>query len=96
MGYRQICVGDSLVMQTFAIMCKVSYETEVYVDAENLLEAYELLSKGKINSFEWVKEKYTPLDFIKPQVWSDELQDYIPCNVVRFPVKDEVEFEDET
>lgn len=87
-------------MQTFAIMCKVTYETEVYVDAENLLEAYERLAKGEeehLDSLEWFREnqKYEPLDFIKPQIWSEELQDYIPCNVVRFPVKDEIEFEEE-
>lgn len=86
-------------MQTFAIMCKVTYETEVYVDAENLLEAYEALN-GKDDQIpvEACRDnlKYEPLDFIKPQVWSDELQDYIPCNVIRFPVKDEiVEFEEE-
>jgi hypothetical protein len=83
-------------MQTFAIMCKVTYETEVYVDAENLLEAYEFLAKGEaVTEASRDNLKCEPLDFIKPQVWSDELQDYIPCNVIRFPVKDEVEFEEE-
>ena len=85
-------------MQTFAIMCNVSFETEVYVDAENLPEAMEKLARNEINTYdlsEETGERFTPLDFIKPQVWSDELQDYIPCNVIRFPVKDEVEFEEE-
>lgn len=85
-------------MQTFAIMCKVTYETEVYVDAENLLEAYEALAdKTPVDATEASQGnlKYEPLDFIKPQVWSEELQDYIPCNVIRFPVKDEMEFEEE-
>ena len=80
-------------MQTFAIMCKVAYETEVYVDAENLLEAYRALAEGEyagVTEAECGSLKYEPLDFIKPQVWSDELQDYIPCNVIRFPVKDEI------
>lgn len=84
-------------MQTFAIMCKVTYETEVYVDAENLLEAYEVLAKGEaVTEASRDNQKYEPLDFIKPQVWSEELEDYIPCNVVRFPVKDKMEFENET
>ena len=83
-------------MQTFAIMCKVTYETEVYVDAENLLEAYQVLADAKaVTEASRDNLKYEPLDFIKPQIWSDELQDYIPCNVVRFPVKDEMEFEEE-
>lgn len=83
-------------MQTFAIMCKVTYETEVYVDAESLPEAYELLAKGEeVTEASRDNLKYEPLDFIKPQVWSEEVQDYIPCNVIRFPVKDEMEFEEE-
>lgn len=90
-------------MQQFAIMCVVSFETEVYVDAENLPEAMETLKEGfglatyeKMGDYE---EKFTPLDFIKPQVWCKEAQDYVPCNVVMFPVKeeitDEMEFEGE-
>lgn len=78
-------------MRQFAIMCTVSFETEVYVDAENLPEAMEKLAQGKISHLAATfDQKFTPLDFIKPQVWSDELQDYIPCNVIMFPVKDEV------
>jgi hypothetical protein len=83
-------------MQTFAIMARVSFETEVYVDAHNLPEAMEKLAQGDITTYnDNVTFKYDALDFVKPQVWSDELQDYIPCNVIMFPVKDEVEFEEE-
>ncbi len=87
-------------MQTFAIMARVSFETEVYVDAHNLPEAMEKLANGVDTSHgdpydQGVAIKYEALDFIKPQVWSEELDDYVPCNVVMFPVKDEVEFEEE-
>ena len=82
-------------MQQFAIMCNVSFVTEVYVDAENLPEAMEKLACGDIVTYESVQETFNPLDFIKPQVWDDEKGDYVPCNVVMFPVKDEVEFEGE-
>jgi len=86
-------------MKTFAIMCHVAFETEVYVDAENLPEAMEKLARNEINTYdlsEETKEKFTPLDFIKPQVWSEEAGDYVPCNVIMFPVKEEViDFEGE-
>jgi hypothetical protein len=89
-------------MNTYAIMVKVSFETEVYVDAHNLPEAMEKLAQGKNIGYidgvyidNDIKVKYEALDFIKPQVWSEELQDYVPCNVIMFPVKDEVEFEEE-
>lgn len=85
-------------MRQFAIMCTVSFETEVYVDAENLPEAMEKLARGDIVSYngdDYV-EKFIPLDFIKPQVWDDDKRDYVPCNVVMFPVKEEiVDFEGE-
>ena len=77
-------------MKEFAIMCLVSFETEVYVDAENLPEAMEKLAAGDIVTYESVQENFTPLDFIKPQVWDEEKEDYVPCNVIMFPVKDEV------
>ena len=79
-------------MKQFAIMCTVSFETEVYVDAENLPEAMEKLAQSDIVSYngdDYV-EKFTPLDFIKPQVWDESAGDYVPCNVVMFPVKGEV------
>jgi hypothetical protein len=79
-----------MVMKEFAIMCLVSFETEVYVDAENLPEAMEKLAAGDIVTYESVQENFTPLDFIKPQVWDEEKEDYVPCNVIMFPVKDEV------
>lgn len=82
-------------MQQFAIMCNVSFVTEVYVDAENLPEAMEKLACGDIVTYESVQETFDPLDFVKPQVWDEEKEDYVPCNVVMFPVKDEVEFEEE-
>ena len=89
-------------MNTYAIMVKVSFETEVYVDAHNLPEAMEKLAQGSnIRYIEGVvidddiKIKCEALDFIKPQVWHEELDDYVPCNVIMFPVKDEVEFEEE-
>ena len=82
-------------MQQFAIMCVVSYETEVYVDAENLPEAMYKLALGDVVTYNNDPEpKFTPLDFIKPQVWDEEAGDYVPCNVVMFPVK-EIEFEGE-
>ena len=81
-------------MKTFAIMCTVSFETEVYVDAENLPEAMARLAKeGVCNELqgEYLPEvKFTPLDFIKPQVWEEDAGDYVPCNVIMFPVKEEV------
>ena len=83
-------------MQQFAIMCVVSFETEVYVDAENLPEAMEKLAAGDVVTYESMQEKFTPLDFIKPQVWDDEAGDYVPCNVIMFPIKEEiVDFEAE-
>lgn len=82
-------------MNQFAIMCVVSFETEVYVDAENLPQAMEKLARGNIHSYmDEYEEKFTPLDFIKPQVWDEEAGDYVPCNVVMFPVKDEVRDDD--
>ena len=83
-------------MKQFAIMCVVSFETEVYVDAENLPQAMEKLARADIVTYESVQETFTPLVFIKPQVWDDEKDDYVPCNVVMFPVKEEVvDFEGE-
>lgn len=84
-------------MKQFAIMCIVSFETEVYVDAENLPEAMEKLRCGDIVTYDNdYKANFVPLDFIKPQVWDDEKDDYVPCNVVMFPVKEEVvDFEGE-
>ena len=82
-------------MQQFAIMARVSFEAEVYVDAHNLPEALEKLARGDVVAHTTDMEpKYEPLDFIKPQVWSEELDDYVPCNVIMFPIKDEV-FENE-
>jgi hypothetical protein len=78
-------------MKEFAIMCTVSFETEVYVDAENLPEAMEKLAVGKISHLAATfHQKFTPLDFIKPQVWDEEAGGFVPCNVIMFPVKDEV------
>jgi hypothetical protein len=86
-----------MVMKEFAIMCTVSFETEVYVDAENLPEAMEKLSRGEISHLAATfHQKFVPLDFIKPQVWDEEAGDFVPCNIVMFPVKDEViDFEGE-
>ena len=84
-------------MKQFAIMCLVSFETEVYVDAENLPEAMEKLSRGEISHLAATfHQKFVPLDFIQPQVWDEEIDRYVPCNVIMFPVKDEVlDFEGE-
>jgi hypothetical protein len=77
-------------------MARVSFEAEVYVYAHNLPEALEKLARGDVVAHTTDMEpKYEALDFIKPQVWSVELDDYVPCNVIMFPVKDEVEFEEE-
>jgi len=86
-------------MKEFAIMCLVSFETEVYVAAENLPKAMEKLARGEVAGYntDWPEEKFTPLEFINPQVWCETEQDYVPCNVIMFPVKeetsDEMEFE---
>lgn len=76
-------------MKTFAVMVTVSFEDEVYIQAENLPEAMEKLQGGEVfcdgekHDFStWdervgAKVTYTPLDFIKPQVWSDEAGDFI-------------------
>lgn len=92
-------------MKQFAIMALVSFETEVYVEAENLPEAMEKLARGEdiyrydgkfdnsLASVTWdagIDVKYSALDFIKPQVWCEKAQDFVPCNVVMFPVKEEV------
>jgi hypothetical protein len=88
-------------MNTYAIMARVSFETEVYVDAHNLPEAMEKLANGVDSSHEdpydqGVTIKYEALDFVKPQVWDEEKRNYVPCNVIMFPVKDEVlDFEGE-
>lgn len=83
-------------MEQFAIMCIVSFETEVYVDAENLPQAMEKLARGEINDYRTIDVledgRITPLDFIKPQVWDGE--DFVPCNVIMFPVKEEVRDDD--
>lgn len=90
-------------MPSFAIMCNVSFETEVYVDADNLPEAMEKLSRSEDWAYDdpiALEQKFTPLAFIKPQVWDAEVDDYVPCNVIMFPVKedsgeDAAEFEED-
>lgn len=86
-------------MTEFAIMCNVSFDTEVYVEADSLPEAMEKIAAGDYLSYlePWLEDSITqkiaPLEFIKPQVWDDEKSEYVPCNVVMFPVKDEVDNE---